>query len=224
MSNETKDLAMVHERDLELISTNAAELNAKAMLLTDAWGAMFILDADTVKSTIATLGMSETLGQKFYDKVRSISVVNTWGVSGTASDPKVFTWHMLAASLLTVRGEGDLGKAMAWITNDTLESFIHANADLLKRTMALQPDYAKYLLFSPKVAANVLGVFGARVGAEELLRIAKQSDVITAEDAEGRRGIACKFARSLALVIASKKATAAYTENVRAHRQISMVA
>ncbi len=205
---ETKDLAAITESDLERISANATELNAKAMLLTDAWGAMFILDPEAVKSTVATLGLPKALGQKFYDKVRSVSVIDTRGMTNPPPGSRVFTWHMLAASILTVRGEVDLGRAMAWLNNDTLRSFVQTNADLLARTMAIQPDYASYLLFSPQVAANVVAVFGAKVDPEEMLRTATKCGVVTAVDPEGRRGIACKFARSLTLVIASKNAMA----------------
>jgi hypothetical protein len=204
----TKDLALVTEGDLERISANATELNAKAMLLTDAWGAMFILDPDAVKTTVTTLGMPQALGQKFYDKVRSVSVIDTWGMKNPPPDSRVFTWHMFACSILIVRGEVDLGQAMAWLDNDTLRAFVRANHDLLTRTMAIQPDYANYLLFSPQVAANVVGVFGARVDPDEMLRLANECGVVTAIDPEGRRGIACKFARSLALAIASKNAGA----------------
>jgi len=215
MINATKDLAMVTDADLEKISANAADLNEKAMLLTDAWGAMFVLDADTVVSTVTTLGMPHALGQKFYDKVRSVSVIDTWGLKNAPANSRVFTWHMLAASILTVRGEVNLGQAMAWLDNETLRTFVRDNTDLFVRTMAIQPDYASYLLFSPQVAANVAGVFGAKVNPDEMLRVANEYGVVTAVDPEGRRGIACKFARSLTLVIASKNA-ASYVRTSKA--------
>ncbi len=123
---------------------------------------------------------------------------------------------MLGPSILTVRGEVNLGQAMAWLDNDALRSFVDTNSDLLARTMAIQPDYANYLLFSPQVAANVVGVFGATVDPEEMLRVANKCGVVTAVDPEGRRGIACKFARSLALVIASKNAASVYTRRAKA--------
>lgn len=135
-----------------------------------------------------------------------MSVVDTEGIAKDGADPKVFTWHLLAASILTARGEVDLGNAMAWVSNDTIEDFIESNLDSFHQTLAIQPDYAGYLLFSPRVASNMLGIFGATVDPDVLLRVAKKHGVITAVDAEGRRGIACKFARSLALVIASKNA------------------
>jgi len=216
MIPQTKDLAAVTERDLDKAAIHSDELNAKAMLLTDAWGAMFILDADFVKNTVITLGLPKELGQKFYDKVRSVSVIDTWGMTNPPPNSRVFTWHMLAPSMLIVRGEVDLGRAMAWVNNDTLQSFVEANSDLLMRTMAIQPEYASYLLFSPQVAANVVGVFGAKVDPEEMLRIANKCGVVTAVDPEGRRGIACKFARSLALVIASKNAAAGYIQTSKA--------
>jgi hypothetical protein len=195
---------MVQESDLRRISTNATELNAKAMLLTDAWGAMFILDPETVKNTVATLGMPKALGQKFYDAVRAVSIVDTRNLTTVALERRPFTWHMLAASILVVRRQQNLGTAMAWVNDSTLERFVDANSDLFKRVMAIQPDYASYLLFSPRVASNVLAVFGAAATPDTLLRIASRYGVISAEDAAGRKGIACKFARSLALLIASK--------------------
>lgn len=200
----SSDLSTVEDQDLRRLIDNSEELNAKAMLLTDAWGAMFILDVETVKTTTATLGMPAYLGQKFYDTVSSVSVVNTWGMTDGPSDPKVFTWHLLAASILTVCGATDLGQAMDWVSDDTIDEIVDENAELLGRTIALQPDYASYLLFSPQVAARVLGVFGATATPGKLLEVARRVGVITAEDAEGRQGIACKFARSLALVLASK--------------------
>lgn len=200
---KTMPLSEVNVNALENLKTHADELNSTAMQLTDAWGSvMFVLDPPTISKTFETLGFSRDVSQEVYETVRSIYAVNKFGTT----DSRVVTWHGTPASILLLRGISDLSSALSSVNDENIGIFLNENKALLEKLMEMQNETYGALLFSPQVASAVIGVFGAKVSADKIYRLAIQHGVLSTSDVEGRRGISSKFIRSMTHILAAKVA------------------
>jgi hypothetical protein len=195
------DISSVEEGDLDRLKLHATELNAGAVASADAWGATFIVEADTVAKTALALGLPKKLSKRLHEKVRSTSTVRRHGTNGVL--PEAFTWHHFPTALLLLRGRTPLDEALSQLTDHTLASFVQANAESLRRVMDAQPTSSEHLLFPPQVAARALGVFGAAVSPEEMFELALKYGAVTTEDANGRRAMASRFIMGVALITAA---------------------
>jgi hypothetical protein len=188
--------------DFDKLATHGHDVASKAMELTDAWGAMFVIDRQTLHDVCTTLGFREDVSTTLYDKGVALSDVQERGYDGV--ERSVFTWHKPDAALLTLRGAVDLGVAMADVTDESLDRLISENLDLFNKVMTVLPEYTHHHMFSPKVASNVLGVFGARVSPATMYRLAPKYGTCVSVDLEGRQGVSTQFIRSVTLTLSAR--------------------
>ena len=200
-TNATAD--EVSAQDLRLLEIHAADVKSKAMELTDAWGqAMFILDRSFVEEVFDTLGFRPEVVTSVYDGIRSLGYVEHQRRDEDVEHE--VTWHAVDATCLTLRGVVGLETAMATIDDMSVETLLNEHHALFVSLMAVMPDYATNLMFSPEVASTVLATFGAYVSADKLYSLAATYGEQVTLDLEGRRGVSTQFLRSLALTISAR--------------------
>lgn len=200
---QVKDIGDVEETDIDRLKPSAAELNARSMELTDAWGAMFVLSPDLVRDTAKAVGLSESVSGRLYEAIQSIADVRR-RTEENRSGPRRFTYHAFPGALMVLRGYGGLARVLEAVDDDYLDAFLASNAEAFGSVVDAHPEYAANLLFSPEVAARVLHVFGSTVSPEAMLDLALSHGANCAEDAEGRVGCSSSFIRGVALVLAAR--------------------
>ncbi|HWN69914.1 MAG TPA: hypothetical protein VNM90_19865 [Haliangium sp.] len=201
--SKVQNVADVEVSGLGRLQTNAQDVMAKAMELTDAWGqAMFIMDRPLVESLFAAIGFSRAVCAGVFDAVRSLAYVQHR--QQDAAPQTEVTWHAMDATCMTLRGIEGLKSAMTGITDTNVEKFLEGNIDLFETLMKAMPDYTRNLMFSPGIAADVLACFGARISPETLYDLAWRYGRQVTKDLDGRLGISTQFIRSLSLTIAAR--------------------
>jgi hypothetical protein len=194
--------ARVRIEDLARLDTHAKDVMAIAMKLTDSWGqAMFIMDGTYVAKLFSVLGFSKDVSDAVYEHVRKLGYVNH-KIAG--EEPRYeFTWHITDAACMTLRGAVGLGQAMSSVTDANIEQTLLASKGMFDALMDAMPDYSRNLMFSPEVAAVVMGTLGASVSADKIYDLAWRYGGQTTRDLDGRRGVSTQFVRSLTLAISS---------------------
>lgn len=188
---------------LERLQSQAQDVMARAMELTDSWGqAMFIMDRPLVEKLFSVLGFSEEVCSKVFDGVRSLAYVQH-KQQGAATETEV-TWHAMDATCMALRGIVGLKTAMAGIDDSNVERFIEGNLNLFEKLMDAMPDYARNLMFSPEIGARVIATLGGKVSPDMLYDLAWKYGHQVTKDLDGRRGISTQFIRSLTLTISAR--------------------
>jgi len=201
-STRPQPIDEIRAEDLWRLTDEAPSLAKKAMELTDSWGeAMFVMDRETVEKLFATLGFSAEVVSGVYEGVRGIGYVqhDRQNLPTTSQ----FTYHALDAACMVLRGIPDLDTAMASVDDQNADLFIENGRDLFHRVMDALPSYCQNLMFSPEVAARVVGSFGGRVAPDTLYDLAWKFGGQVTRDSEGRRGISTQFIRAFTLTIAA---------------------
>lgn len=194
--------SQVRLEDLARLDQHGQDVMGTAMKLTDSWGqAMFIMDGAYVATLFSVLGFSEQVSNAVYERVRSLAYVNH-EIANASSRPE-FTWHVTDAACLTLRGAVGLGQSMKSVNDANIEQTLLAGRDMFEGLMEAMPDYSRNLMFSPEVAAIVMGTLGANVSADTIYDLAWRYGGQTTKDLDGRRGVATQFIRSLTLAISS---------------------
>ena len=199
--DEIKAPEAVTEKDLPNIQANSKKIASKSMELTDTWGAMFVMDDQELKNVGRTLGFSEKVCDGLHKEGVGLNYVNH-KANGRPDQPK-FTWHGGDSIFLTLRGFNDLDHAMQGVTDETLETHVRNNSRLIESLMEAMPAYARNHMFSPEVAARVLGAFGATVTPNTIFELGLQRSGVC-QDLQGRQGIPTQFIRALSLSLAAK--------------------
>jgi len=197
-----KPAHLIATQDLANIRVHARAITAKAMELTDVWGAMFILDEEDLTTIARAIGIPEEVTARLYSAVLDLAYVRERGSRATEGRVR-FTWHGDDPLVLVLRSAADLGAAMSDVTDLTVEGYIRDNSDLFTRLMVAMPSYSRSHMFAPEVAARVFASFGATVSPAKLYELAPKYGGAVCEDVEGRKGIATQFIRSVSLTLAA---------------------
>lgn len=202
---KTKNIKLfdVNINALNNLKENADQLNSTAMQLTDAWGSvMFVLDPKTVKKTFETIGFNSEVSESIYETVKSIYAVS----KSDDQNSKVVTWHGTPATIMLLKGIKNIKESLSDINDSNLEEHLSQNETLLNSLIELQNESYGTLLFSPKIASDVISVFGAKVSPEKIYQLAIKYGALSTSDVEGRKGISSKFIRSMTHILAAKAA------------------
>lgn len=197
---KTKATSAVTPKDMARIDAYSKPLMSKAMQLTDAWGAMFVMEEEYLRAIALALGFEDEVVSTLYEKARGLKYVVEKGTSITP-DRAVFTWHGPDATFLVLRGFNDPGSAFASINDSNLEKILVEHVGLFTKIMQTLPPYTRFHMFSPEVARNVIGSFGANLTPDLLFSLAQKLGGNVTVDLEGRRGISAQFIRSVTLTL-----------------------
>lgn len=188
--------------DLTRIDERAHLIRAKAMELTDTWGgAMFIMDPARCELLFRTLGFSQEVAAVVYERAYNLGYVQHTHADGLPTS--AFTWHGPDITVLVLRGFGDPGKAFTAVTDQTARSYFLRNLHLFQEIMKALPEYASNLMFSTRIACNVLRAFGASLSEDTIFDLALEFGGQRTTDLEGRRGVATQFVRAFTLTLSA---------------------
>ena len=188
--------------DLTRIDEHAHIIRSKAMELTDTWGgAMFIMDPERCQLLFRTLGFSPEVASEVYQRAYNLRYVQH--THADRPPTSAFTWHGPDVTVLVLRGFVEPGKAFAAVTDQTGRSYLVRNLQLFQEIMGALPEYASNLMFSTRIARDVLRTFGASLNEDTLFDLALEFGGQRTMDLEGRRGVATQFVRAFTLTLSA---------------------
>lgn len=201
MNGLLKPIDQVSPDDLKNLKIHAQEISRKAMELTDSWGAMFVMDKDSLENVARAIGLSEDLVPLLHENFKALQYVKL--ESGSKKGSHIFTWHGPDTAILALRGSVDFDNLMAVVNQDNLRVYLENNANTFRKVLASLPEYTEGHMFSPSTASKVFSSFGMKLEPEFIWDLALNMNANATEDAEGRRGISAQFIRGITLTLTS---------------------
>jgi hypothetical protein len=163
------DLAAVTAADVEaLFSKRADELHAKVDATRDAYfGFIFPVTRRDFTAVADALNLERGAGRELYERGTAFSSFRPTRRGGQITN------HIVGGSILALRGK-DLDSGLGAIDDTTVAAFIETNELAIYEIAEARRSWFGRIYFPAQAFANAIGVFGGRVSAEAIFRIAEE--------------------------------------------------
>jgi hypothetical protein len=163
------DLSRATARDVDaLFAERSAELHAKVDATRDAYfGFIFPVNRSDFATVIRALGLG--------DEAAAALLVRGTAFSSFRSRRRgrQITNHIVGGSVLALRGR-DLDSGLSGVTDSSLSKLVAGHVETVAEIADARSSWFGRVFFPAQAFANAIGVFGGKVSAQAIYRLAEE--------------------------------------------------